>query len=426
MEHRKIEASSRNTDPNTNSPMPLKKTLMFVAFALCGAAFSPDARADLSVNLVNKSGVDPSQVFIMFGAAPLQARATINGASNTPIARGVSYALATIKDIKITSFPAGKIYVSLKGPLSSEFPNFNNPSLPDYNLRWDKVEITLIPGNPTSCANLSAQDFFSVPLRIDTFKADNSPASTLSWRTPTATVFSNLGALSKYHSSAVATGTNGVPTDHGNILRIISPATVPDPSVYQSWDGYIKYVQGNNIVTLIVGEFMGGNHPRFDLSAKVDAGGNLVMTGTAAGSPANIQIAAGNLSKGIWSCNPDYTVNGAVKHMGDNDVYSAAVRDALAGFNYGFIASPETNPNTGKPFGAGPSENWYRPTAPPQSLAFEAAQPGHEGFYNKYASYLAKVSDAYSFPFTDMCQAPLASLDPANIASMTLTVQADN
>jgi len=150
------------------------------------------------------------------------------------------------------------------------------------------------------------------------------------------------------------------------------------------------------------------------------------MTGTAARSPANIQIASGNLSKGIWSCNPDYTANGAVKHIGDNDVYSAAVRDVLAGFNYGFIASPETNPNTGKPFGAGPSENWYRPTAPPQSLAFEATQPGHEGFYNKYASYLAKVSDAYSFPFTDMCQAPLATLDAANIASMTLTVQADN
>ena len=41
------------------------------------------------------------------------------------------------------------------------------------------------------------------------------------------------------------------------------------------------------------------------------------MTATAAGSPADIEIAAGNLSKGIWSCNPDYTVNGAVKHMGD-------------------------------------------------------------------------------------------------------------
>jgi len=403
----------------------LKTVLSLLLIVLLGAAACPVARADLRVNVVNKSGVDPSQVFIMFGAAPLQATATINGSPNTPIARGVSYELATIKDIKITSFPAGKIYVALKGPLSSEFPNFNNPSLPDYNLRWDKIEITLIPGNPSSCANLSAQDFFSVPLRIDTFKGDNSSVTTLSWKVPTATVFSNLGALSNYHNSAVSIGTNGVPTDHGNVLRIISPATVPDPSVYQSWDAYIKYVQSNNVVTTISGEFMGGNHPRFDLSASVDPAGNLVMTGTAASSPANIQIAAGNLSKGIWSCNPDYTVNGATKHMGDNDVYSAAVRDVLSGFNYGFIASPETNPNTGKPFGAGPSENWYRPKAPPQSLAFEAAQPGHDGFYNKYAAYLAKASDAYSFPFTDLCQAPQASLDPSNIASMTITVQAD-
>ena len=157
----------------------------------------------------------------------------------------------------------------------------------------------------------------------------------------------------------------------------------PIPRSTQSRDPYIRYVQANNTVTTFAGEFMGGNHPRFDLSARVDTGGNLVMTGTAAGSPANIQIAAGNLSRGIWSCNPVDTVNGAVKHMGDNDVYSAAVRDVLAGFNYGFIASPEINPNTGKAFGAGPSENWYRSTAPPQSLAFEAAQPGHEGFYNK-------------------------------------------
>jgi len=113
--------------------MPMKRVLLSLLIALLGAAVFPDARADLSVNVINKSGVDPSQVFIMFGAAPLQAKATINGAPNTPIARGVSYELATIKDIKITSFPAGKIYFSLKGPLSSEFPNFNNPSLPDYN-----------------------------------------------------------------------------------------------------------------------------------------------------------------------------------------------------------------------------------------------------------------------------------------------------
>jgi hypothetical protein len=82
--------------------------------ALVGAAFIADSRADLSVNVVNKSGVDPSQVFIMFGAAPLQAKATINGAPNTPIARGVSYELATIKDIKI-QFPRRQDLHLLKG-----------------------------------------------------------------------------------------------------------------------------------------------------------------------------------------------------------------------------------------------------------------------------------------------------------------------
>jgi hypothetical protein len=49
-----------------NSPMPFKRVLLLIATALLGAAFLTDARADLKVNVVNKSGVDPSQVFIMF------------------------------------------------------------------------------------------------------------------------------------------------------------------------------------------------------------------------------------------------------------------------------------------------------------------------------------------------------------------------
>ena len=102
------------------------KSIVRLLLAAIACAWLP-AHADLSVNVVNKSGVDPSQVFIMFGAAPLQAKATINGAPNTPIARGVSYELATIKEIKITSFPAGKIYVSLKGPLSLGIPKLQQP-----------------------------------------------------------------------------------------------------------------------------------------------------------------------------------------------------------------------------------------------------------------------------------------------------------
>ena len=50
--------------------MPMQKILSFVAIAFLGTAFTADARADLSVNVVNKSGVDPSQVFIMFWGSP--------------------------------------------------------------------------------------------------------------------------------------------------------------------------------------------------------------------------------------------------------------------------------------------------------------------------------------------------------------------
>ena len=99
--------------------MPIKRALLFVAIALLGAAFSVDARADLSVNVVNKSGVDSSQVFIMFGAAPLQARATINGAPNTPIARGVSYELATNQRYQDNQLPSWQDLRLLEG--SAEF-----------------------------------------------------------------------------------------------------------------------------------------------------------------------------------------------------------------------------------------------------------------------------------------------------------------
>jgi hypothetical protein len=70
---RKIEASSRKTDSDTKSAMLRKRSkliqtaVLLAAIALPGAAFVADARADLSVNVVNKSGGDPSQVFIMFG-----------------------------------------------------------------------------------------------------------------------------------------------------------------------------------------------------------------------------------------------------------------------------------------------------------------------------------------------------------------------
>jgi subtilisin-like proprotein convertase family protein len=417
-------------------PLPQIVSRLLV-MVLLGTPSMVCAQAPLNLRVINNNpNFQNSQVYLMFGGITtgLEATATVNGTPNTALTLGTSYVLSQINNIRLTSFRGGRIFISLGSPLTSASvgtawnPNFNNPSLPDYNTRWDKVEITYATGLPSSGANLTAQDFFGIPLQINTYTATNpnTPVTTLTWTAPTATVFSNVAALSGGNSTAVLTGSNGVPTqNYGQVLRVVSPATVPNPAVYASFDPYISFVRSRGLSTPIQGSF--NPSQSFNLSAVVDPGGSLVMTGTVTGVPVpqtTIIIAAGDLPNGIYTANPPYTVNGALHHISDNDVYAVAVRDVLAGFNLGFIGSEETNPNTGAPFGAGPSNKWYQPPVP-EKLAFAGAQPTHPNFFNQYASYLASVSDAYAFPFTDLIQSPFASLNPSVIGTMAVVILPD-
>ena len=391
----------------------------------------------LDVRIVNSNPDFPdAKVFLMFGgiASGLDATATVNGAANTKLVEGVSYALSQISDIKLTSFRRGRIYISLGSKLASASaamafnPNFSNPSLPDYNTRWDKVEITYSPGDPGSGANLSASDFFSVPLQLNTFATANpdTPSTTLTWRAPTATTFSRLADLSGGNTVAVARGSNGLRTQgYGQVVRIISPSTVANPSVYSSFAPYVDFVKSQELMTLIRGSHSASQS--YSFKAVVDKSGNLVMTGTVTGVPVaetTITIASQDLLNGIYTCNPRYTVNGNPHDIRMNDPYATAVRDVLCGFILGFVGSTEINPNTGDSFGAGPSDTWYEPPVPVR-LAFAGAQPANSNYYNQYAGYLSTVSDAYAFPFTDLIQKPFASLNPSTINAMTIVILPD-
>jgi subtilisin-like proprotein convertase family protein len=415
------------------------RTIRFVlAMLLLGAPAIASAQNPLNLNIINKNpNFQNSQIYLMFGGitSGLDATATVNGAPNTALVLGTSYVLSQITDIKLTNFRGGKIFISLGSAFKSASagtawnPNFNNPSLPDYNTRWDKIEITYASGLSSSGANLSATDFFGIPLQINNYKAANpdAPVTTLTWTAPTATVFSSVAALSGGDSTAVLAGSNGIQTpEYGQVLRVVSPATVPNPGVYSSFEPYIAFVRAGNINTPIQGSF--NPTQSFKLNAVVDPNGNLVMTGTVTGVPVaqtTIIIASGDLPNGIYTANPPYTVNGTSRHISDNDVYAVAVRDVLAGFNLGFIASVQPNPNTRVSFGAGPSDKWYQPPVP-EKLAFAGAQPANPNFFNQYAAYLASVSDAYAFPFTDLIQSPFASLNPSVINTMAVIILPDS
>ena len=101
----------------------------------------------------------------------------------------------------------------------------------------------------------------------------------------------------------------------------------------------------------------------------------------------------------MCECDPQFSVdNRPGWNFAKNDVYCAALRDVIAGFNFGFVGSPVTNPHTGKPFGKSSTDTWVNTKS---DYAYSGAQPNNPTFYNQYANVIARASDSYGFPFGD-------------------------
>ena len=395
------------------------------------------------VNFINENpNYVPANIYVAFGGLANDAlfSANIKGGANLKL--GTSYSLVDLKPgTLLTKFIGGRLCISLgkpfrsMSPTNANNPNFNNPSLPDFNLRWDKAEMTYDVNNPFSTMNLSATDFFSVRLRVQTYHAGKL-VSTLTWQKPIAKAFHDTGVLSGFSRDAVCTDNQtGVPTEGltpgsiVNVVRVIAPSTIRADVVnpYPSFQPYIDHVQGGGIKTKIEGKFLGDPPSTYQFTAVVDSAGALVMTGTVTtnSTPQShvIIISSSNLDRGIYTADPECNIDGVNKHP-LNTVFGAAVRDALSGFSYGFIGSKEQNPNApGLTFGDSASYQWYTPPLP-ITYAFAGAQPNHP-FYNQYAAVLVPLTDAYGFPYSDLVQKPLADLNPKEIDSIDITVLAD-
>lgn len=405
-----------------------------LAFCCGGALFlgAPSAKA-VTVSFVNQnSNYTNAQAYFMFGG---NVTGTINGAA---VDGSKSYSFDQQgSGVVLQSFIGGRILFSLGNPLSSAHPNFQTGSGGDAGTRWDKVEMSYVP-NGVSVANLSAADFFGIPIRIDTYDSMDSqtPVQTLTWRASTATVFNALGALSNNNAGAVVTGTGGVPANAGSVLRVINPATVP-PSVigaYPNFNAYIQHIQQNNISTSITGQFSGpGGTPAtttqtYSFTATIPSdganAGALVLTGggEVVGNNHTIVFPAATLNTAFYQASPQYfTVDGVQDP--DNDVYQAAAANVLGGFNMGLVGSTSTNPNTGNPYMNDASGLWYVPPVP-EDKVFAYAQPSNPTFYNQFAAYVSSVSDAYGFPYTDLLAKPQISLN-SPIVKVVITILAD-
>ena len=97
---------------------------------------------ELTINFINKNpDYTSANVYVAFCGQPNPANLVglINGAGIKP---GTSYSLAELTNgITLTRFVGGRVCVALgdkfksPAPYNAYNPNFNNPSLPDFNLR---------------------------------------------------------------------------------------------------------------------------------------------------------------------------------------------------------------------------------------------------------------------------------------------------
>jgi hypothetical protein len=378
------------------------------------------------------------------------------------------YTLAQVgaRGITISNFSGGKIIVSLGGSVVSTNAAYN-PGFPDFaagsgdpasQVRWDKLEATILAStspSPSSGINMSAADFFSIPMAVVT-KRNGTNVDTVRWHpaTATATVFSNLAALTYTNlgyaavlANSASAISNCIPAYIGggvsNVLRVISPANVPaaaKPNPYRTFERYLAHVQSNHIPVHVTGTYGGllalptsplpaaaFSNQTYAFTATMKPNGDLVFVGTGSlVSTQTITVPSPNVAPGLYSADPVYSLaslpNTDLHNY--NSIYDSVLSDAIAGFNLGLVGTTNLEPRSGKGLtnavtmiGQETTDAWFSrgPTygLNPKFTAaelFSALWPPQQPFYNPYAAYLSLITDAYSFPYTDKTAKPLLDL----------------
>jgi hypothetical protein len=361
----------------------------------------------------------------------------------------------TLTGVDVQQFVSGRFLVSLGSPLQNvDNTEFNYQSGGDSDTRWDKVEASIYaPGSTNvNSVDLTATDFIGLNFTVDDIRNGSDVGALQTSNVSLTQAFTDIAEGATNTSSpdekyVVVTGANGlyVPALGENVLRIVAPSTVPPAGLpaYTSMSDYLTAVKnalGTTGTITVAGLYSSkGTSPttetqNFSFTASFDTAGDLVLvsqpstsatqpstpTGISAGQ--TIVIAAADLETGLLGDNPPYTVNSGASDISANDVYAAAVRDILGGFDLGFVQSSAINPNTGEAFSATSTASWYSPQLT-DSDAYAYAQPTNNTYYDQYASILAQLGNAYGFPFSDLVQG--AQLAPQDGDTIKIVINSD-
>jgi hypothetical protein len=333
----------------------------WILAGLVALVFPPSASA-IDVKIANKSGREDSRVYVMLsGGSSADGKLVADTPRRLSDLSGRSFALDQIS--------AGRIYLSFGRPVRPNEPM-------DSPVRYDKVELTY-PG----VANLTAVDFFAIPMRLQTLDGQGHVLGRLGYSADTETVKKALLAIPGAKGAIVRTGL-------GTMARILSPQL--SPTSYPLFDAYMKSLAGQRVI--VRGAFYGNPFQTFVYRGTFTGSGDIVLSGSITGPSGtapgyDLSVDGSSLNSAIYTVNGEYSWGGQVHHVSDNDVYAVIYRDLIAGYAWGYWGGRYGND----------SAKWQG--KPPFAAARRSSTP--YATYNRYAAVIYGYSNAYGFSFSD-------------------------
>jgi hypothetical protein len=384
--------------------------------------------------------------------------ATINGKT---LSASQSIKLTSDVTIRVNSMTwIGNLFISTEG-FDSNTPVYTVHNDDDTN-RFQCIEFSGQPASIT--ADVSYINWYSIPLMI-TNSSTNTSFSVPIRGFSQEKILNDLKNLSN-NSQTVVIKDNKLE----NFLRVISPNALGSYiAAYPNFKNYIEYIfddydnnnasislenrysgqRGSTEVTTMRQDYKNTNDYGDEYvyygnnTLKIDGHSTILdeNTGKPTGTLTSFHIEANNLdinsfSRDIYiaqlnySWTIDYTIDGHSYNkkndnasVGDNDVFSAIVRDLLAGLSFGFIGSNVAVDDYVN-YGDTSSSFWQGTSGYPlfSDLDPDGSDPSRP-HYNPWADVFYKYfSHTYSFPFSDFIQALSPQLNINSGENLLVTI----
>lgn len=434
--------------------------------------------ANLSFTIKNSSNLPDDSVYLCITGDSVTG--TLNGQA-IPLNTWIQ--LSTIQSIEFGNITGGRVYAYYGTDPNFSVTDSIVANSPAFDKCFDKIEFTF-DGSPWGVGDLTAIDFWSIPMNLITLKSGQVVAELHGIRAGYTAdgILSNLYALCTPPQSS-ATGKNliaafaaaghalpqgiidqinapspGLIVDGSAFVRIIGPNSYPPfgnpasgayPGLpftpYNTFEAYFQYLidtfgpgknppppftqLGNGKIAHLAGQFggsQGRNTPStspqsYDLWATIDKDSNLTISGSGS--------VVGNINIYIdkWDLlNPAASYGGNPQFSLNGGDPQSPGNDLYAWILGDFFAGLNIGAMGsavtvgGALVGEMPSQEWFK-QLPGQNMLFNQLWPsGVTNYWNQWAQVLNPASDAYNFAYSERFSAPQISLNPANVDTLEL------